>query len=445
MKTLTTIVFSLFFLFTALAQPSNITGTSEKGKFKKIYLYKVLNGRLSEVATYIPDEEGRFAFRFTPEYDGFYCIGYGLPHMTQGINKLYFRGKEDLTVKLNAEGLELLKSNSKENDALANWHNISNSIQSKSTNIGNMSTYVDFFPELEELRSKIDLYSKSSKTGNKVFDALFPQIVKNDIAFYALNFLYTPHAAHPSKEEYTAFYNDINTDEYMNDGLLAYPFGDRLLSSLVMFKNMGGKKFEINSLIESIPNPTLKGQYFLAYAERLKSMEDYLVLLEKNKANLVLEEQKQRASAIEAKLAETKAGVPAFNFSFADVNGKATGLSDLRGKVVLLDLWATWCGPCRAEEPHWEKLNEEYKDKAVAFVGISTDQDKAKWVEYVKEKNAKGIQLHAGPSNPLSEAYKVNAIPRYILIDKKGNLITADSPRPSDPKLRELLDTWIKK
>ncbi len=57
----------------------------------------------------------------------------------------------------------------------------------------------------------------------------------------------------------------------------------------------------------------------------------------------------------------------------------------------------------------------------------------------------KGIQLHAGPGNELTNAYKVNGIPRYILIDKAGNLISADSPRPSDPKLKTLLEEWIKK
>lgn len=81
----------------------------------------------------------------------------------------------------------------------------------------------------------------------------------------------------------------------------------------------------------------------------------------------------------------------------------------------------------------------------MALVGISVDQDQPKWDSYVKEKKLKGIQLYAGSGNELSKAYKVDGIPRYILIDKAGNLISADSPRPSDPKLKALLEEWIKK
>ncbi|OYD43019.1 TlpA family protein disulfide reductase [Sphingobacterium cellulitidis] len=444
MKRILTTIFLIFLSLSSWAQVSNISGTIEPGKFKKMFLYKVINGRMLEVASSVPDAQGRFAFRFTPEYEGFYCFGYGSSIMTQGINKLYFRGNEDLEVRADADGYKLIKSNSKENDALYQWETAVKNIQTKALTLGN-STYVDFFPELEEIASNIKDLSKDPKTGNKEFDKQFEQIVKTDLAFYAINFLYIPHSAHPSKEEYSDYYMDFKADEYMTDWLLKYPFGDRFLNSLVMFKNQGLKEYNLENLLSSIPNQVLKGQYFLNYAERLNSMEDYLKLLDKNKQNLVLEEQKARTQAIEMRLAETKEGVPGFNFSFKDLNDKVVSLKDLKGKVVLLDLWATWCGPCRAEEPHWEKLNEDYKDKTVAFLGISTDQDKAKWLEYMQEKKPKGIQLHAGPNNPLSTAYKVNAIPRYILMDKNGNLISADSPRPSDPKLRMLLDTWIKK
>lgn len=91
---------------------------------------------------------------------------------------------------------------------------------------------------------------------------------------------------------------------------------------------------------------------------------------------------------------------------------------------MLLDLWATWCDPCKEEEPYWEKLIENFADKDVVFVGL---------------------QLHAGPGNIISEAYQVAGIPRYILIDKKGKIISAERLRPSSENLPKLLETWSAK
>lgn len=73
----------------------------------------------------------------------------------------------------------------------------------------------------------------------------------------------------------------------------------------------------------------------------------------------------------------------------------------------------------------------------------SVDKDKAAWEKYVPQKQLKGIQLHAGPGNIVSKAYNVGGIPRYILIDKEGKIISADSPRPSNENLRRLLDKWV--
>ncbi|SMG35306.1 TlpA family protein disulfide reductase [Sphingobacterium psychroaquaticum] len=425
--------------------PSNITGVVEGTAAKKVGLYKVLNGRLVEIATSTPDEKGRFGFRFVPEYEGFYSIGTGSPLSQQGFNRFYFRGNEDLNLTLNKDGYVLVGKNSKENEALYAWDQKSKSFKVKGTTPGGMSTYVDFFPEVEAMKGQIAGIGNSVKTGNATFDKLFPTIVSTDFAYYAISYLYMPRTAHPSKEEMSEYYTSFNADQYLTENLLNLPYGDRFLSSLVFRKMPSGKMPELDEQIAAIPSDVLKGQYILQRLEGARSYNDFQEMNDQYKKYFLLPEQQQRALAVETKLVETKTGVPAFQFKFPDVKGKVVGLNDLKGKVVLLDVWATWCGPCRAEEPHWEKLNEEFKNQAVAFVGISTDQDKPKWEEYVKTKHLKGIQLHAGVGNPLSTAYAVNSIPRYILIDKNGNLISADSPRPSDPKLKTLIEEWLKK
>lgn len=426
-------------------QPSNITGTTDPAKVKRVGLFKVLNGRLKEIATSIPDASGRFAFRFTPEYEGLYSVGSGNAQNQQGLFRFYFKGNEDLNLKLSQSDYELTGKNSAENETLYAWDKQSKTFHDKGTTPGGMSTYVDFFPEVEQFKGKLEGIKKSVKTGNPNFDNFFPELVDYDFAYYAISYLYMPRSAHPSKEEMSDFYTQFNADRYLTTELLKFPYGDRFMSNMIYRKLDLSSKPTFDQQVAAIGPDILKGQYVLQRLEGARSYSDFQEMNEKYKKYFTLPEQLERSKIVEARLVETKTGVPAFQFNYPDINGKKTSLADLKGKVVLIDMWATWCGPCRAEEPHWEKLNEEFNGKPVAFVGVSVDQDKPKWDNYVKEKKLKGIQLHAGSDNELSNAYKVNSIPRYLLIDKAGNLITADSPRPSDPKLKALLEEWVKK
>lgn len=444
-KTILLCTAMLGLLFGQAQQASNINGAFEATPYRKVTLFKVYNGRLVEIATSTPDAQGRFAFRFTPEYEGLYSVGTGNALNQQDLNRFYFKGGEELNYTMKKGGYDLVGKNSKENEALYNWDKQAQSFKEKGTSPGGMSTYVDFFPEVEAFKGKVAIIGKSVKTGNAKFDALYPSLLDYDFAYYATSYLNMPRTAHPSKEEMSDYYTSFDADRYLTKQLLDLPYGDRFLSGLVYRKVDLRNRPSFEQQVAAIPVDELKGQFVLGRLENARSYNEFQEMNTAFSKYFTLPEQKQRAVAVEAKLVETKTGVPAFRFSYPDIKGKKVSLDDLKGKVVLVDLWATWCGPCKAEEPHWEKLNEEYKDKAVAFVGVSVDQDKPKWEAYIKDKNMKGIQIHAGSGNELSNAYKATTIPRYILIDKTGNLITADSPRPSDPKLKLLLDEWLKK
>jgi len=444
-KTILIVAAIMTSLFALAQKPSNINGTLVTPVTKKVGLFKVLNGRLVEIATSMTDSKGRFAFRFTPEYEGLYAVGAGNPLSQQGLYRFYFKGDEVLNVQLEKDSYTLVEKNTPENEALYAWDKQSKTFRDKGLTPGGMSTYVDFFPEVEAFKVKLDGIKKGVKTGNAKFDQFFPELVDYDFAYYATSFLQMPRSAHPSKEEMSDYYTEFKSDKYLTLELLKFPYGDRFLGNLVFRKVDLSSKPTFDKMVEAIGPDELKGQYVLQRLEGARSYQDFQEMNTTYKKYFTLPEQLERAKTVETKLVETKTGVPAFQFSFSDLKGKNTSLSDLKGKVVLVDMWATWCGPCRAEEPHWEQLNELYKDKAVAFVGVSVDQDKPKWEEYLKTKNLKGIQLHAGSGNDLSTAYKINSIPRYILIDKAGNLINADSPRPSDPKLKELINQYLAK
>jgi thiol-disulfide isomerase/thioredoxin len=114
-------------------------------------------------------------------------------------------------------------------------------------------------------------------------------------------------------------------------------------------------------------------------------------------------------------------------------DGEKVMLSSLIGKVVYIDVWATWCGPCKKEIPMLKQLESQYHGKNIEFVSISTDQDLEKWKSFVVAEQLGGLQLHQSDNIDLSisKNFVVNSIPRFILLDKEGKIVSADAPRPS--------------
>ncbi|MGM9701835.1 MAG: TlpA family protein disulfide reductase [Prevotella sp.] len=132
------------------------------------------------------------------------------------------------------------------------------------------------------------------------------------------------------------------------------------------------------------------------------------------------------------------------DFVFSDIEGKQVKFSDFRGKYVLIDCWATWCGPCNAQLPHLEKIEERYAGKNIVFVSISSDKDRQKWVKMVTEKKMGGVQLNEPRvDGEFFTLFQVNAIPRFILLSPDGTVYDAHLPRPSDPALSSLLDKLL--
>ena len=134
-------------------------------------------------------------------------------------------------------------------------------------------------------------------------------------------------------------------------------------------------------------------------------------------------------------------GKPSPDFKGVDVNGKEYTLADFRGKYVYIDVWATWCGSCRQEIPYLKKLDEDYKDAQIVFLSLSVDQDKAKWEKMVKEQSMSGVQLHIGQNSSFQQAYKIEGIPHFILLDREGRIIDKKMSRPSmDEVTRERIE-----
>lgn len=142
-----------------------------------------------------------------------------------------------------------------------------------------------------------------------------------------------------------------------------------------------------------------------------------------------------------AKWDKAAVGRPSPMFKGVDVNGKEMTLRDFRGKYIYIDMWATWCGPCQKELPFLKKLEEKFKGRNIVFVGLSIDQDKAKWAARVKGGALSGTQLYIGKGSKFQSDYRISGIPRFILLDPNGRIVNPDMTRPSSEDTEKILNS----
>ena len=149
----------------------------------------------------------------------------------------------------------------------------------------------------------------------------------------------------------------------------------------------------------------------------------------------------------EAMMTKKMNGAPSPTFEYDNYNGGKTKLEDFKGKYVYIDVWATWCAPCRVEIPFLKKLEEKYHDKNIVFVSLSIDQakDVEKWRKLIKDKELGGVQVFADKdwNSQFVKDYNITGIPRFILIDPNGNIVKADAPRPSSPTIEAEFDALL--
>ena len=137
---------------------------------------------------------------------------------------------------------------------------------------------------------------------------------------------------------------------------------------------------------------------------------------------------------------------PAPYFEATDVAGTKFSYSNYQGKYLFIDIWATWCVPCRKEIPHLEQLKQKYAGAPIEFVSVSIDKNTGAWKAFVEASDTKNqFQSMPGDNFCVSEVYKAPLIPTFILIDPQGKIINPNAFRPSDPALTFMLDQFIKK
>lgn len=154
-------------------------------------------------------------------------------------------------------------------------------------------------------------------------------------------------------------------------------------------------------------------------------------------------EEQQTETAAPASGTGTNVGDVAPEISLPDPNGNIISLSSLRGKYVLIDFWASWCGPCRRENPNVVRVYKEYKDKGLEIYGVSLDMNKGLWLQAIEADQLtwKHVSDLAYWNSVVVPTYEINGIPATFLLDKDGKIIAKNLRGEAlESKLKEVLN-----
>lgn len=168
-------------------------------------------------------------------------------------------------------------------------------------------------------------------------------------------------------------------------------------------------------------------------------------------ASLVATATKAKAqfAAEEKAKAKQKDGIgKTFDIKFTDaISGKEISTESLKGQIVVVDFWATWCGPCKAEMPHNKEIYAKYHDKGVEFIGVSLDQPEetgkglTKLKEYVATNDIKWPQYYQGNfwQSEFSSSWGINSIPCVFIVDDEGKLVSTEARGKLEEMIPELI------
>ena len=254
----------------------------------------------------------------------------------------------------------------------------------------------------------------------------------------------------------SGFYADLNitnftdTMAFINSQTNNYPF--MVISYFEKLAKDNKTQYNNDLLLaflkevdNALPKGSVKDELLLRKLQRGMRLNDNMDEVYKTYMGAFQNEKYLKMATLEYEhLKKMESGKPAPNFDLENYLGGHTQLEDLKGQYIYIDIWATWCRPCIAEFPELKKIANKFPE--IQFVSISIDRKKdfEKWQNMVDKENLPGIQLIAYQENEtFKNDYAIRTIPRYVLIDKNGAIVSASAFHPSNPKLFELFKNFI--
>ncbi|MBR6944830.1 MAG: TlpA family protein disulfide reductase [Prevotella sp.] len=452
MKRLKLMSLSLLLMTATVAVAQN---TIIKGSFKKagiqnimaneIYVGKAENGNFKQVLANILKPED-YAFQFgvdntTGIFDQIVFIG------AQGeLYPLYVGKNENIEINVERGKGVLSGKIGKENEVLAKWITIMTPLrQLVYTTEGRGKPVEQFHQAVTKATLETDALLKNVNTGNRQFDKDVKQVLRYMTMLDVLH-MFDQGISFNTHEDYPQYiqnlfssdvFKDMSVMEYSPlafDLLMLYGFGKHII-----YNNQMGGSAEF--VTEDISCPELRSTFIINAIER--GMIWDLKSFDAKHGSEVLPAQREKYELLKRRTLVNNEGEDWIDFTYPDITGKKHSLSDYLGKVVVVDVWATWCAPCKAEIPHLETLEKEMKGKDVVFISVSIDTDQAKWEQFVKEKGLGGVQLISYNKGVIVDDYMLDGVPRFMVFSKQGKTVSTNAPRPSTSELKEMIEKEI--
>lgn len=244
-------------------------------------------------------------------------------------------------------------------------------------------------------------------------------------------------------------YDYVNTIVFEDTEILDFPGFSVLVNYYIEAMLMQGKvnsSFDhyVEYCVQTIPSEKIRSKFIEVYFQQLvrENHLERLRTLFDNAITTIEKSSRENLQTTEVLIDSITNnhpynGQPAPIFTFEDVNGKQICLEDFKGKYVMIDIWATWCGPCKKQIPFMKEVERELKGGDIVFVSMSSDEEKEKvtWKSMVQEFLPGDVNLitNNGFNDSFIQHYKLEYIPHFMLIGPDGRMISYSCRKPRDP------------
>ncbi len=363
--------------------------------------------------------------------------------------KIFAQKGQKIGLQITQEGFTDIKP-TKENILLNNWYNISQKARLLSAeyyygDMDEVNRITPFYNAQRDLeKESISFLKKLDKyKGITYFKKALKMLVKADIDFFKLYHRQIPTISTLIEELPDDLYEPIVSTSTFDDQVLLDVF-EYTIPYITLYGVWLYLKDESNNkpAVEYVKSPEIQVAY-LIHMGKVKTDGSGLKNIERRYMHLfqsgyALQQLEQLRSNIVDRNSKKKFKT----ITLKNIDGDIVNISDYTGKLLVIDVWATWCGPCMKMRPAFKQLAHDMADKDVTFLAISTDKNEELWKGVAAQ--SEGIEL-LDYTRMFAETYNIGSIPHFLIFDAEGSLLEASAPNPVNGNLRKNIESYLSK